>query len=374
MVHWASRLMTLPRPRLGLLARTGLAFGAVGLLPLALSHFGLVGVNRDALLDQVLKTHALAARTAAARVQAFLDTRLSLALGAAGDRALADPRSPEARELLARSLQAGAGLGVEVLAVVNRAGEEVIRAQLRGEAARRTGRALHPPWGAPVVVAAGEGPPVVRISASLAGGAGWLVLLCNSSPLEGLTQPEELEGEAELAVIDHTGRIVFGEAGSLDGFPPSLLRAALAGHAGGAGRYRDRRGAEVLRAFAPVPAGGWAVVSRQPARVAEAVALRLRWQSALALGAALALIGGLLGVAYAAVVRPIRQLANAQRELAKVGPGPSGGDEIGDLRRSFEALRLGLAERRALDDIFLGRYQVIELLATGGMGSVFRGW
>ena len=60
----------------GLLTRVALALGAVGLLPLAISWFGLVGVNRDALFDQVLNTHALAARTAADRVEAFLDTRL----------------------------------------------------------------------------------------------------------------------------------------------------------------------------------------------------------------------------------------------------------------------------------------------------------
>src|SRR3954471_4920612 len=104
------RVVRLPRPRL--LTRVALALAAVGLLPLAISYFGLVGVNRDALFDQVLNTHALAARTAAARVEAFLDTRLSLARGAAASRALADPRSPAAQELLAASLQGWSELGV----------------------------------------------------------------------------------------------------------------------------------------------------------------------------------------------------------------------------------------------------------------------
>ena len=52
----------------------------------------------------------------------------------------------------------------------------------------------------------------------------------------------------------------------------------------------------------------------------------------------------------------------------------AGRDEIDDLRSSFEALRRGLDERRALDDVFLGRYQVVELLATGGMGAVSAAW
>jgi hypothetical protein len=337
----------------------------------------------------VLNTHALAARTAAARVEAFLDTRLSLARGVAANRVLADPHSQEAQELLAGSLQAWSDLGVEAVAVVNAAGEEVMRAQVKG-ISPDVAQALRPAGGG-AAGAAGEIPPVtailspssgqmpgrpptIRVAVPLPGGVGSLVLVCGAAPLAGVANPEELGGEAQIAIADRSGRVLVGDARSLAPFPQGLIDAALAGRVAGAGRFRGRGGDEVLGAYAPVPAAGWAVLSSQPARVAEAVAVRLRRQSALALGAALLLIALLLAVAWAAVVRPIRDLAREQRELAKAGPAPAGRDEIDDLRRSFEALRRGLDERRALDDVFLGRYQVIELLATGGMGAVFRGW
>jgi serine/threonine-protein kinase len=367
--------MKLPRPRL--LTRVALALGAVGLLPLAISYFGLAGVNREALFDQTLHTHALAARTAADRVEAFLDTRLSLARGMAANRALADPRSPVAQELLAGSLQAWADLDIQAVAVVNAQGEEVVRAQLKGAPPGVAAALRLPGAGAassgPVTAVPGAGAPAIRISAPLPGGAGTVVLVSGGSALAGLAHPEELGGEADLAVADRGGRVVVGDARSLSPFPRGLIDAALAGRVAGAGRFRGRGGEEVLGAYAPVETAGWAVMSSQPARVAEAVAARLRWQSVQAFGAALLLIALLLAVAWAAVVRPIRDLAREQRELAKVGPVAAGRDEIDDLRKSFEALRRGLAERRALDDVFLGRYQVVELLATGGMGAVFRG-
>jgi HAMP domain-containing protein len=359
-------------PRLGLLTRAALALGAVGLLPLAISWFGLAGVNREALFDQTLNTHALAARTAADRVEAFLDTRLSLARGMAANRALADPRSPAAQELLAGSLQAWADLDVQAVAVVNAQGEEVVRAQLKG-APPGVAAALRLQGAGAVAAIPGAGAPAIRISAPLPGGVGTVVLVSGGSGLAGLAHPEELGGEAELAVADRGGRVVVGDARSLSLFPPGLIAAALAGRVAGAGHFRGRGGEEVLGAYAPVESAGWAVLSSQPARVAEAVAARLRWRSVQAFGAALLLIALLLAVAWVAVVRPIRDLAREQRELAKAGPAPAGRDEIDDLRKSFEALRRGLAERRALDDVFLGRYQVVELLATGGMGAVFRG-
>jgi hypothetical protein len=350
-----------------------LALAAVGLLPLAISYFGLVGVNRDALFDQVLNTHALAARTAAARVEAFLEARLSLARGLAASRALADPLSAPAQELLAGSLQAWSDLNVEAVAIVNARGEEVVRAQLKGMSPAVTA-ALRLPAVGPVTVLPGERPPVIRVAAPLPGGAGAVVLACGGVALAEMVRPEELRGEAELAVADPRRQVVAGSSGSLAAFPPALVDAALAGRVAGAGRFRSRGGEEVLGAYAPVPLAGWVVLSSQPARVAEAVAVELRRKSAWALGAALLLIAVLLAAAWAAVVRPIRDLAREQRELAGAMPGPAGRDEIDDLRRSFEALRRGLDERRALDDVFLGRYQVIELLATGGMGAVFRGW
>jgi hypothetical protein len=361
-------------PRLRLLPRVALALAAVGLLPLAISYVGLSGVNRDALFDQVLNTHALAARTAADRVEAFLDTRLSLARGAAASPALADPRSPAAQELLARSLQAWSSLGVEAVAVVDPAGETVVRAQLREAGLpRRVEAALALRKAGPVAAVPGEKPALIRIAAPLAGGNGAVVLVCDGAPLADLAHPVELGGEADLALADADGRVMVGDAASLAPFPKALVRAALAGRVAGAGRFRDRGGAEVLGAYSPVPVAGWVVLSRQPARMAEAVAWRLRERSALAFGAALVLIALLLAGAWLAVVRPIRDLAREQRELAGAKPPSAGGDEISDLRRSFEALRRGLAERRALDDVFLGRYQVIELLASGGMGAVFRG-
>ena len=359
-------------PRLGLLTRVALALGAVGLLPLAISWFGLVGVNREALFDQTLHTHALAARTSADRVEAFLDTRLSLARGMAANRALADPRSPAAQELLAGSLQAWSDLDIQAVAVVNAGGEEVVRAQLKG-ATPEVAAALRLPGAGAVAAVPGAGAPAIRISAPIPGGAGAVVLVSGGSGLAGLAHPDELGGEADLAVADRGGRVVVGDARSLSPFPKGLIDAALAGRVAGAGRFRGRGGEEVLGAYAPVETAGWAVLSSQPARVAEAVAARLRWRSALAFGAALLLIALLLAVAWAAVVRPIRDLAREQRELAKAGPVAAGRDEIDDLRKSFEALRRGLDERRALDDVFLGRYQVVELLATGGMGAVFRG-
>jgi serine/threonine-protein kinase len=70
----------------------------------------------------------------------------------------------------------------------------------------------------------------------------------------------------------------------------------------------------------------------------------------------------------------VRELVEGQRRLARLPAGQPGGDEIGELRRAFEALERSLADRSRLDNVFLGRYQVVEPLGTGAMGSVFRGW
>jgi hypothetical protein len=60
---------------LSLLTRILMALAVVGLLPLLVVAWGLSGINRDGMREQVLRTHAVAARTAAERVGAFLEAR-----------------------------------------------------------------------------------------------------------------------------------------------------------------------------------------------------------------------------------------------------------------------------------------------------------
>lgn len=364
----------LRRPQPSLLARVALSLAAVGLLPLAISSFGLVDLNREALYEQVLRTHIVAAETAAARVSAFLSTRISLARGAAANPALSDPRSPEARSFLAENLGAWSDLGVLAVEVADPAGGKVIQANLRGPGVpERVAAALAPRAGPPgAAVVAVPGADAVRVTAPLPQGAGLLRLVCDGSLLREAVSAAGLGGEADLLVADRRGRIVAGTAASLAGFPEQLVRSALPGRLEGAGRFQegDR---EVLGAYSPIPESDWVVISRQPARVAEAVAVRLQRRSAVAIGAALLLIGALSLAAYGSLVRPIRRMVEEQRRLARLPAVPRSGDEIQDLRLAFEALERSLSDRRSLDNVFLGRYQVIEPLGTGAMGSVFRG-
>jgi HAMP domain-containing protein len=363
------------RFRLGLLARVAFALAAVGLLPVLIASSGLVRINRDALYEQVLRTHIVAAHTAADRIGALLAAREALARAAAGSPELADPGAPAAQAFLARSLGSWSEVGALAAAVVDTAGEPVVRAQLKGEG-ERVEAALGPGVRGPLVAAAR--PPVLRFAAPLPQGGGALVLVFDAAPLDDAVRPEELGEQAQLAVLQREengqGRMVAGSVASLAALPPRLVTNALSGRLSEAGRF-EVGGETVLAAYHPVDGTAWVVLSLQPTAVAEVVAGELRQRTAFALGAAVLLILALSAAAWASLVRPIRELAAAQRSLAGgAATAAPGGDEIADLRRTFDLLQRSLSERRALDNVFLGRYQVIEALGTGAMGAVFRGW
>jgi protein kinase-like protein len=360
--------------RTRLLTRVALALAAVGLLPVVIASYRLVDLNQEGMYEQVQRTHVVAAEATAARVSAFLSTRLSLVGAAAASPALADPRGAAARALLGEDLAAWADLGALALAVVNGRGEEVVRAQLRDAAApARVARALAPRGGGAVLALPGG--PLLRLAAPLPDGAGALRLVCDGSALAAAVQPAELGEQAELVVVDADGRAVLGSAATLAAFPAALVRTALSAKVTGAGRFRGTGGGRFLGAYTAVPgAGGWAVLSRQPTRFAEALAGGVRRRAALAIATALALVALLSAAAYVSLVQPIQALVAAQRRLAKKGEDAAGGDEIAQLQSAFAALEQSLADRAALGDVLLGRYQVLEHLGTGAMGSVFRGF
>jgi serine/threonine-protein kinase len=358
--------------RLRLLPRVILGLAAVALLPLALAPF-IIDLNRDAMTSQVLRTHAVAARSAAARVDAAIASVRGPAEALARNPLLdADPRGPEARNLLAGVLQAQPELaGIAVLAAD---GQEAIRVQSRSRA-NLVGQALEAVKEGPLAFVRTDGGDALRFDAPILGDRGLRVrVVAEATPLSTIMQPEELGQEADMLLSDGRGNVV---AASRDGvtlgsFPKELLDAGQSARASGAVRAA---GGRVLGAFAPVPGTYWFVLSRQPAEVAEAVARDVRRQLFLAVGAALLLAVAISALAWRFLVRPLREMARVQRRLAGFSSGRARpGTEIGELRDALTLLERQIKDREAIGAVFVGRYQVVSFLGAGAMGSVFRGW
>ena len=363
------------RPRLGLLGRIALALVVVGFLPLWLVSRQLLGINRNALEEQAKNNLALAARTTAERLDSHLRARREFAQAAAADPQLSDPSSAAASAALANYLESARSLGMVAAAVFDAAGNETLRAQVRGEGPRNSAILAAPGGDGVVAVAPADGELAVRLGVPL--GNGSLRVVFDGSELRAMvTGTRELGGQTELAVVAADRRVLFGSAPSADVFPPAMVESALSGRLDSGARrdFTSPGGDRLAGAFAYVPTAGWAVLSQQPLATAEAVARDMRQRSWLAVSAAAALILILAAAAYATLVRPLRNLARAQRKLAGL-PGSSGrGDEMQALTASFQALERSVRDREDLGRVFLGRYQVVEIIGRGAMGTVFRGW
>lgn len=359
--------------RIGLLPRVMVALGTVALIPLLLVSLSLVRLNREAMATQVLRTHAVAARATADRLAARVGSLRSAAAGVAGDPGLASGSGAgrAAAQRLLQSLVQGRRQ-VVAAAVTRGDGTEVVRVQRRNHAAT-VGELFGRPPGPDSEVVTADGRTWLLVASELPGRAGWVRLAAAAAELETAVRPEELGRSAALAVVNGHGEAVLPVDMALDGFSRGLRQAALGGRLSGAGRYPDR-GGDVLGAFAPVPGTSWMVLSQQPAEVAEAVARNMRRNASFAVAGVVVLAAVLTGVAYRSLVRPLRRLIAAQRRLAGLAERPATGNEIEALRESLDALQRRMKEEDELRDVFLGRFQVTDMIGEGAMGTVFRGW
>ncbi len=364
----------------GLLGRLALTLALVGLLPVGFAVRSLTGINQTALIEQAQSLHLVAAKTTAQQIAQFLDSRLALAISLASDPAMAELRSSDAQQALGRSLRAWHGLGVEGLVVVNAAGEEAIRAQLIDPVPRQhvAAAAAEPLADHPIFIIS-DGAPIVRLQTELAAGAGHLWLICDGEEILQALRAYELGEEADLMLVGRGRRALVGDQRLVDDFPPQVVDDMLGKELDLSGTKTDfvsqLDGRQFLGAWATVQTAGWAVLSRQPIAVAQRVERQMWQQSLWAAGGALALTALASLFAYLFVVRPIREVAAAQRRLAGLpGGGGGGGNEIGQLRAAFEALERRISDQERLDEVFLGRYQVSDVLGSGAMGTVFRGW
>ena len=352
-----------------LIARVTIALLLVAALPLGYAVWSLFDLNRAGMHEQVLRTHAVAATTAAERISSALEASRSRARAIAGSEPLiADPRSSAAHAFLQEMLASDPTIAMADL--VTPGGEVVIRAQHRRTAEQTAHETAAS--GAPRerIWSTGSGSWLL-VSEALPDGRGFARVLTGAEAVTAALDPAEIGEHAEMILASEKGQLLAGE-GSVASFPQPMRNAARSSRVNGSGVYADSAGGEVLGAFAPVPGTGWAVLSRQPAVLAERIAGSMRRKAAVAVAVAVFLALLIVTAAQRSLVAPLREVIASQRQLAG-GPVPAG-SEVDQLRAGTDLLRRRITDQESLGRVFLGRYQVLDLIGQGGGGAVFRGW
>ncbi len=369
-------------PSLPLLTRVVLALVAVGLLPFAISAYQIKS-SRAAIVELVQLTHKTAARAMAGRVAMYLEVLSGTAESAARNPGLyADPSTPQAEEVLAGLLEARAELIAAGVYLEGRAAPVLVQLAQRRDRRAALERVLELGDARPMVATRVDGSlwlrlrmPLDRAQLVRAEDQLVLILVADATRLIDTFLPTELGAEADVALADRDGRVLAGNVENIRGFPPEYVEIARGDMlTSAAGEYLIAGGEPVVAAFAAIDGTPWFVASKQPSRVAESVSSSLRKVAWRAFSGALVLTALLSIGAHSSIVRPIRRLVRAQRDLAGLGATPARGNEIEQLEEAFASLERNLDDREMLNKVFLDRYRVVDVLGTGAMGTVFRGW
>lgn len=357
--------------RTGLLGRFILVLGAVSLIPLIIIPW-LVQLTRDSVMDQILTTHSVTARTTAARVDAWIRSLRISAQTLSSNPFLLSASRDQVAEMVAGLLQADPSIKGAV--VVNAAGAEVGGATRSGFA-EMVNPGLAAPTVSPVAVIQGDR-LWVRIATPLDEGRGELRIMVEGAGLSDILTTEEIGLDAIIGLFDLNERMIAQSniTGEKTRFPKALLAAGRARATSGAARY-DEGDPVIAGAHSRVQSAPWFVATIQPATSAETVAAEMRRTGSISVLVALFLTLLFSALGYYAVIRPIDEIARSQwRAARRREKAPTPGNEIAQLKEAFATMRRQTQDREAIGKVFLSRYLVLEILGSGGMGSVFRGW
>lgn len=361
-----------PLRPLGLVEQIALALALVGLAPVTIAFVLLFDANRDSLVDQLLRTHTVLVTVVSEKLE-----RLLSELARVSKTSLAEPDLPV--ELLARrmshELDRQAPQGAVAVALLEAGGQEILRAQVRGQ-------------GDAVAQLLEDQPPggVRRGKASERGDGTWLrvelpagerraVWVLRFEPNLPIWLGLEAAGEsARIFLLDEDGRSVVGDPGEFGLLLPEVAALARSGLLRGATRLGTRKGVPRVVAWSAIPSIDWKVVSTQPTSIAARALARLERRALLAATFALVLVFGMNLLAWRKLVQPVRNLLAVERRMRGLKAVPEEEEGLGALREAVALIERQERKRSALDQVFLGRYQVLELIGEGGMGTVFRGW
>lgn len=351
------------------------ALVVLGLLPFVISWYQ---INRglDGIVRQTQATHLIVARAVSDRIAGTID-QLEERLYAVGhdDGLYLDPRSPKAADRLSGVLGSLPNTLVVAAVISDDNGDSQLLqlARRSGTEPSLTDRVIDNDWQAPHI-SHDSGAPVLLIESESARPGVSIRALANVQALVHALDPVELGGGAKLALVDEAGRTVAGTTIDPSQLPEEVANQLYTpGALSGATRF-ELNGNTRIAAFAAVPGTRWRVFSTQPAAEAETAATEMR--AAAWGGISLAAMALLLITTAAArfVIRPIRKLLASQGKLLSSRFQRLEGNEISQLKAAFSELSDTIHDRDRIGAVFLGRYQVLQRLGTGSMGTVFLGW
>lgn len=354
--------------RWNLLTRIGLSLILLGSIPVAVAVLPTFSLQREALLDKTLRIHSVAASAVSHQVAARFDRSQGLADELAANPLLhAGPLEADTQQLLKATLAARPSIAAVRLS--NALGEEIIRAQ-RPSLKAGAEWALAQEGPSPLQLLEFDQVFWIRADSIVEDSGARLTLVEKAEGFADLLTPTDLGEEAAIALLDFSGQVMAGNPEIHRFLPQQILDLGQA-NTGGSQRFTDTEGRDWLGGFDRVTASPYFVASIQPSEVAERVSLQLKKDLSLALATGLLLASLLLGASYFSIIKPVKSILLAQRRL---GATSTKSNEIAALKESLEILADRLRDREDLGSIFLGRYEVLSLIGSGAMGTVFRGW
>lgn len=340
-------------------------------LPLGIARY-MLGETSDARFDQVRRVHILAATSASEKVGAHVEALRDVIRSTTSHPVFAEnARSATAQELFRGFMQFQPE--IHAAGLYTASGESVLVASRPGfDGELDPGVLGAGENGASVLVGATK--RWMRIQESVADGQGIFVAIAEADFLDELVRTEDLSALQQILVAP-SGQVLAGTLGvTLGSFPDDLVERAMSGKFKAEGNhYADPVAGDQMVGYAPIEDLDWFVLTREPLEKAEAEKARVQRAGRWSIGAALMIAMVLTGFSWVTVIRPLQRLVNVQKDLLGADLDVAG-SEIAQLEKSFEILQQRIQESEELGEVFLGRFQVKQLIGSGAMGSVFKGW
>ncbi len=360
------------RMRLPLITRILAALAAVGLLPLIWATASLINVNTRAMRHQALSSHLSVAESIAGRLDAEIERRQVTARILANHpvlQSVADSNLQNATELLRGFV--GGDPTLAAARLLDPSGNLVLGAGAPGYIQQAES---FPVGGPRVLWLSVDGHDWIEVTVASSSG-NLLQVISITEPFKEVLESAAIGDEATTTLVDRTGATLAGSDIFGAEVPSEIELAITSSRLSGSGEYADQNGINVQAAFASLRRTDWLVISSQPVQVAQAISQQMR-RKALWMGVgALALVGGISAIAYFSLVRPIQALTRMQQQLGLLTMQPGENtNEVTSLRRSVADLEERARNQQEISEVFLGRYQILEVLGRGAAGWVFRGW